>query len=623
MEIKIKDLLTETISGEWGDEPTGTNNTKVIRTANFTNEGKIDFDKIVYRDIDELKIQKKKLVKGDIIIEKSGGSPTQPVGRVVFFDIDSSENYLCNNFTTILRPDKQKVYPKFLLYLLLIAHRRGRTLRYQNKTTGILNLKLDRYLNEKLNVPSLSDQIKVANILSKAEDLIKQRKENIDLLDEFLKSTFLKMFGDPVRNEKGWEKVSLSRLGSLDRGVSKNRPRNAPELLGGKYPLVQTGEVTNSGLYITSYSQTYSELGLKQSKLWKSGTMLITIAANIAQTSILTFDACFPDSIVGFIADKKESNTIYVHFLFSFLQSILEKNAPQSAQKNLNLALLRTLSVPKPPLDLQNQFTVIVEKAESLKEQLKSNLNDLENLYGSLSQRAFKEELDLSRLIVKHELEYEASDNDRTEPKRIDLNKVSVELQKNITHSIPKQIVPESLTQLIKLSENLQRMMANVESVNQITKQYQQFEKLLSTVSNSVQLPESILQMQQNFEQLSKSIPRMSIWEQSSVIGKTSGIKFNEAEGDAILRKVFFKKMNAFTSQQFLAFLKEQNIDYDFDSVSNFLFAKIEDKTLIQYYSTEEWMKKMYKPETSPLQDDFGGTNGEIWMVKNRRKYEN
>jgi type I restriction enzyme, S subunit len=90
------------------------------------------------------------------------------------------------------------------------------------------------------------------------------------------------MFGDPVRNEKGWEVCNLNELGSLDRGVSKARPRNSPELLGGIYPLIQTGDVTNSGIYITAYKQTYSELGLKQSKLWPKGTMLITIAANIA-----------------------------------------------------------------------------------------------------------------------------------------------------------------------------------------------------------------------------------------------------------------------------------------------------------------------------------------------------
>ena len=265
--------------------------------------------------------------------------------------------------------------------------------RQKNKLcTGAIQLAITNSGIEKLiiPVPELAAQIYIANILSKVENLIAKRKESITLLDEFLKSTFLDMFGDPVLNKKGWEKVPLSKLGSLDRGVSKNRPRNAPELLGGNYPLIQTGEVTNSGLYITKYTHTYSELGLKQSKLWKKGTMLITIAANIAQTSILTFDACFPDSIVGFVVNTEEANIIFAHYLFVFYQRSLEKRATQTAQKNINLDMLRKLSVPKPPIELQNHFAQIVEKTETLKSQYQKSLHELENLYGSLSQKAFK-----------------------------------------------------------------------------------------------------------------------------------------------------------------------------------------------------------------------------------------
>jgi type I restriction enzyme S subunit len=146
------------------------------------------------------------------------------------------------------------------------------------------------------------------------------------------------------------------------------------------------------------YTQTYSDIGFAQSKQWPAGTLCITIAANIAQTGILTFDACFPDSVVGFIADKNEANPLYVHGLFWFFQAILEKNAPAAAQKNINLEILRGLEVPKPPVPLQNEFATIVEKIEDLKSRYQRSLNDLEALYGALSQQAFKGELDLSRV---------------------------------------------------------------------------------------------------------------------------------------------------------------------------------------------------------------------------------
>lgn len=251
-----------------------------------------------------------------------------------------------------------------------------------------------KYLKQtQIHIPPLKDQIRIASLLSRIEELIAKRKESIRLLDEYVKSVFLEMFGDPVRNEKGWEVVKLNKLGSLDRGVSKHRPRNAPELLGGKYPLIQTGDVSNSGLYILNYTQTYSDIGIKQSKMWPKGTLCITIAANIAKTSILNFDACFPDSIVGFVSFQDASNIIYVHFLFKFFQRILEKTAPQAAQKNINLEILRNLKVPKPDIKEQSKFVIIVEEVERLKEKYRDSLVEMEKFHGSGSQRAFRGEM--------------------------------------------------------------------------------------------------------------------------------------------------------------------------------------------------------------------------------------
>ena len=153
MRYSIKELITDKISGEWGDDSIYGDGYKVIRTTNFTNLGKINFENVVERKIDEKKVNQKYLKKGDVIIEKSGGSPTQPVGRVVFFDLNTNEKYLCNNFTAILRPNSKLVCSKYLFYQLHLLHTRGRTLKYQNKTTGIINLKLDNYLEEKIEVP--------------------------------------------------------------------------------------------------------------------------------------------------------------------------------------------------------------------------------------------------------------------------------------------------------------------------------------------------------------------------------------------------------------------------------------------------------------------------------------
>lgn len=277
----------------------------------------------------------------------------------------------------------------------------------------------------KEGMPDFDDQKRIAHLLGKVEELIALRKQHLQQLDELLRSVFMEMIGDPVRNEKGWDTKPLARLGNTDQGVSKHRPRNAPKLLGGKYPLIQTGDVSNAGTYITSYTQTYSEIGFAQSKLWPAGTLCITIAANIAQTGLLTFDACFPDSVVGFSSYPNESNPLYVLGLFWFFQRILEKNAPAAAQKNINLKILRELEVPAPPISLQDQFGDIVEKVESLKSRYQQSLTDLENLYGALSQQAFKGELDLSRVPLSPDSlsEYENEQDEAVAPIKSDIPK--------------------------------------------------------------------------------------------------------------------------------------------------------------------------------------------------------
>lgn len=212
----------------------------------------------------------------------------------------------------------------------------------------------------------VAEQEKVTLILSKLESVIDSRKQELAGLDDLIKARFVELFGDPVSNSYGLPEATLPDLGEFGRGVSKHRPRNDPKLLGGEYPLIQTGDIANAGLYITSYNNTYSELGLKQSKMWDKGTLCITIAANIAKTAILEFDACFPDSVVGFTANEK-TNNIFIHYWFSFFQAILESQAPESAQKNINLKILSELKVIVPEKEKQDKFVKFIKQVDKSK----------------------------------------------------------------------------------------------------------------------------------------------------------------------------------------------------------------------------------------------------------------
>ncbi len=237
-------------------------------------------------------------------------------------------------------------------------------------------------------LPSLSEQQQIVAKLEQADRLRRTRRYALELSDACLPAAFLELFGDPREVGTRWESDEFGNLGALDRGRSRNRPRNAPHLYGGPYPFIQTGDVANAQSYIRSHTQTYSEEGLKQSKMWPAGTLCITIAANIADTAILTYPACFPDSIVGFIPGNNV-RIEFVQFWLRFLQEILERTAPEVAQKNINLEILRELRCPVPPLPLQEKFATLVARHERLRAVQRESLRQAEHLFQSLLHRAF------------------------------------------------------------------------------------------------------------------------------------------------------------------------------------------------------------------------------------------
>lgn len=231
-----------------------------------------------------------------------------------------------------------------------------------NSESGANHAVLGKVLNKAkvealpVPVPTLDEQRRIVDLLARAEGIVRLRREAEKKAAELIPALFLDMFGDPATNPKGWETAKFGDIGLLDRGRSRHRPRDAKELYDGPYPFIQTGDVANSGGRIKHFSSTYSEAGLAQSRLWKAGTLCITIAANIAKTGVLEFDACFPDSVVGFLPGEAV-RTDYVQAWLGFLQPTLEANAPQAAQKNINLEILRNLPIPVPPLPLQGEFS--------------------------------------------------------------------------------------------------------------------------------------------------------------------------------------------------------------------------------------------------------------------------
>lgn len=247
--------------------------------------------------------------------------------------------------------------------------------------------------------PDYSDQLHIANILSKAENLIAQRKESIRLLEEFLKSTFLEMFGDPVRNEKGWEINSLSRFGSLKNGLNYTKSESGVDVrcLGvGDFKELSKLTNTESLQVLNLTSEPNNEYFLKDGDL-------VFVRSNgnreLVGRCLLVFPKSEKVTFSGFCIryriERNGLNPIFISHLFRvpiFRASMLQGGKGANIQ-NISQQTLEKLKIIVPPIERQTQFAQIVEKTEALKSQYQQSLQELEHLYGSLSQKAFRGEL--------------------------------------------------------------------------------------------------------------------------------------------------------------------------------------------------------------------------------------
>lgn len=268
-----------------------------------------------------------------------------------------------------------------------------------NRGTTIPSLVKSDLLGIEIPFPPLEEQRRIVAVLDEAFAAIAtataNAEKNLANARELFEASVRDTFADP---DPSWELMTLKEAArDFGRGKSKHRPRNDPKLYGGDYPFIQTGDVRNSDHLIIQYSQTYSEAGLAQSKLWPRGTICITIAANIAETGILDFDACFPDSVIGMVVDPARTSNSYVEYLLQSLKAVLQAKGKGSAQANINLATFENERFPFPPkevqLDIVARLGSLSERVQVMETLYTDKLIALDDLKQSLLQRAFAGEL--------------------------------------------------------------------------------------------------------------------------------------------------------------------------------------------------------------------------------------
>jgi len=324
--------------------------------------------------------------KGTILFPKSGASTF--LNHRVIMNVDG---YVSSHLATI-KAKSQIADDRFLLYYLITIDAKDlmQDIAYPSLKTSDIGL-------IPIPLPPLPEQQRIVSILDEAFAAIAKAKANAEQNLQNAKELF-ESYLQGVFENGDWETKTLKEVAKVfGRGKSKHRPRNWEGLYGGNYPFIQTGEVRNANKYISSYTQSYNEVGLAQSKLWKKGTICITIAANIAETAILDFDACIPDSIIGFEVDDKKADLNFAYYLLQYFKAELQKLGKGSAQDNINLGTFENQYFPFPTLKEQQtivrQLDALRAETQKLEAVYHKKLQDLEELKKSILQKAFNGEL--------------------------------------------------------------------------------------------------------------------------------------------------------------------------------------------------------------------------------------
>ena len=374
---KLIDITGKALSGEWGIDDEAGDGIPVLRTTNFTNVGVVNYNNVVTRIIAKKNIDEKYLRKGDIIIEKSGGSDNFPVGRVVYFDGDEN-TYLFNNFTGLLRVKNQDIwYSKYVFYSLFANYKRGGTRIFENKTTGIHNLKIDDYVSRYEVIEfDKNKQVLICEKLDKLFDVIKLREREIQLLDDLIKARFVELFGDPVSNEKGFVKAPMgdymtlltdfSSNGSyktLDSGVTMYDEQNYAWM-------VRTTDLESGDMTAIKYIDESAYELLAKSKIFGGEIIMNKIgsAGKIYLMPEIDMPASLGRNAFMFRFDER----INVKFLYYLLtseygQREIQQYVRGAVTKTITKNDARAVMIIAPPIELQNQFETFVTQVDKSK----------------------------------------------------------------------------------------------------------------------------------------------------------------------------------------------------------------------------------------------------------------
>ena len=387
-------LLRLADSGTWGEAAPEGSGDLVLRSSNIA-ENSLDLTNVARRRVPMKHRQSKRLRDGDIVVVTSSGSPDH-IGKCCLFSEDADATpYYFSNFTLRLRPDPSKVHPRWLFYWL--TSRRGRALlEGMNPTTsGLRNLNKRLYLEQSIPLRSLAEQSQLTELLEKADAIHRKRRESLRLLDRLQRSTFMEMFGDPGKNEKGW---GIGRMGDVISETQYGTSARANSQ-GNGLPVLRMNNITRSGA-IDLREVKWCEISARDFDKYtlRRGDMLFNRTNSpelVGKTAVWDLDEAY--AFAGYLIRVRFDDTRALpEYVSGYLNSsygkqiLFEKAKPSINMSNISPTELRRLPIMLPPLDAQARYRELLSKVKVAARQIASAIPVCESLYDSLAHRAFE-----------------------------------------------------------------------------------------------------------------------------------------------------------------------------------------------------------------------------------------
>ena len=370
------------LNGLWIGKKEPFVNVAVIRNTNFSKDCKLKLDDVAYIDVEERQFATRKLQVGDIIIEKSGGSDKQPVGRPVLFNIPDGD-YSFSNFTSTLRLTDKSIFPPFLHYCLYGYYRNGETKKMQSKTTGLRNLDMKAYLRLAIPYFEIGEQERIVAELDLLQGIIEKKKEQLKAYDQLAQSIFYTMFGDPIDNPKGWETKKLGEVAT--QKLSYGSGASAIQY-NGKIRYVRITDIREDG---DLNSDIVSPDTFDEKYLLNEGDILFARSgATVGKTFQYKsrFGKCiFAGYLIRMIPNIEIvlPSFIFAYTKSSYYRSFVSEAQNAVAQPNINAKQYGDLLVPVPPISLQQEFAEKVEAIERQKALIQQSIDGVQTLFDS------------------------------------------------------------------------------------------------------------------------------------------------------------------------------------------------------------------------------------------------